>query len=99
MVWTTRAFLSRPWATTNGAILGTAKRSISSSQLTIERTKDSSRFLNRPPKEQLVFGTTMSDHMLTVEWNKEVGWASPKIVPYQNLSISPAASCLHYGKY
>lgn len=35
--------------------------------------------------------------MLTIEWNKQVGWESPKIVPYQNLSISPAASCLHYG--
>jgi hypothetical protein len=41
----------------------------------------------------------MSDHMLTVEWTKEGGWAAPKIIPYQNLSISPAASCLHYGEY
>ncbi len=41
----------------------------------------------------------MSDHMLTIEWNKVEGWASPKIVPYQNLSISPAASCLHYGTF
>ena len=76
-----------------------AFRSISSSQLTIERTKDSTRFDNRPAKEELQFGTTMSDHMLTVEWTKEGGWASPKIIPYQDLRISPAASCLHYGEY
>lgn len=94
MVLTTRAFLSK--RTTTWATI-CAKRCISSSQLTIERTTDSSRLLNRPPKEQLLFGTTMSDHMLTIEWNKQVGWESPKIVPYQNLSISPAASCLHYG--
>jgi branched-chain amino acid aminotransferase len=75
-----------------------ALRCISSSQLTIERTTDSSRFDNRPAKEELQFGATMSDHMLTVEWTTEGGWASPKIIPYQDLRISPAASCLHYGE-
>lgn len=74
-------------------------RTISSSQLTIERTTDSSRFDNRPSKEDLQFGLTMSDHMLTVEWTKDSGWGSPKIIPYQDLRIAPAASCLHYGTF
>lgn len=73
------------------------KRAISSSQLTVERTTDTSRFQNRPAKEKLMFGTTMADHMLMVEWTTKDGWGVPRIVPYQNLSISPAASCLHYG--
>lgn len=73
------------------------KRFISSSQLTVEKQTDSSRFEKRPAKENLLFGTTMSDHMLMVEWTTQDGWAAPKIVPYQNLSLSPAASCLHYG--
>jgi branched-chain amino acid aminotransferase len=73
-------------------------RAISSSLLTVEKVTDKSKFENRPKKEDLVFGTTMSDHMLTIEWNTTNGWEAPKIVPYQNLSISPAASSLHYGK-
>ena len=73
------------------------QRWISASQLTIERRADDTRFDNRPAKEDLVFGTTMSDHMLTIEWDKENKWSAPKIIPYQDLKISPAASCLHYG--
>eukprot|EP00978_Attheya_sp_CCMP212_P026746 scaffold88486_cov46-Attheya_sp.AAC.1 len=73
------------------------RRCISSSALTVERTVDTSRFETRPPKEELKFGTTMSDHMLMIEWNAETKWGAPRIVPHQNLSISPAASCLHYG--
>jgi hypothetical protein len=42
---------------------------------------------------------TLSDHMLTIEWTKEAKWGKPKIVPYQDLKISPAASSLHYGAY
>ena len=56
-----------------------------------------SRIENRPAKEDLAFGTTISDHMLMVEWEKEGGWKTPRIVPYQDLKISPAASSLHYG--
>jgi len=35
--------------------------------------------------------------MLTIEWNKEAGWGFPKIQPFGNLSIPPAASVLHYA--
>jgi len=73
-------------------------RMISASGLTIEKVNDDTRFKSRPAKEDLVFGTTLSDHMLTVQWDTTNDWSAPKIVPYQNLSISPAASCLHYGK-
>jgi branched-chain amino acid aminotransferase len=59
--------------------------------------KDASDFEKRPNKHDLVFGTTLSDYMLMVEWNREEKWLAPQIVPYQDLQISPAASCLHYG--
>jgi hypothetical protein len=75
-----------------------ARRSISSSQLTIEKVQDTVKFDKRPQKENLQFGTTLADHMLKVEWDKEEGWHAPAIVPYQDLKISPAASSLHYGK-
>jgi branched-chain amino acid aminotransferase len=72
-----------------------AKRCINSAALTIERTH-----APRPktPKEQLTFGKTMSDHMLVIPWDRRNSWSAPKIIPYQNLNISPAACALHYGE-
>jgi hypothetical protein len=35
--------------------------------------------------------------MLEIDWDAEKGWSVPKITPYHFLSISPAASSLHYG--
>ena len=64
----------------------------------MELKKDDTNFKNQPKKEELAFGQTMSDHMLKIEWNVESQWGAPKIVPYEDLRISPAASCLHYGK-
>jgi hypothetical protein len=78
---------------------GFQQRWISSSQLTVERRTDDSVFANRPAKEDLVFGTTLSEHMLMVEWDKDHQWGAPRIVPYQDLKISPAASSLHYGRF
>eukprot|EP00934_Nitzschia_sp_Nitz4_P003890 Nitzschia sp. Nitz4//scaffold20_size174350//157730//159097//NITZ4_002133-RA/size174350-processed-gene-0.119-mRNA-1//-1//CDS//3329541902//3880//frame0 len=75
----------------------TSLRSISYAQLTVDPTRDSSRLRNCPPKEQLEFGSVLADHMLTIEYTKEGGWSAPRIGPVQNLSISPASSCLQYG--
>jgi hypothetical protein len=75
------------------------RRWISASQLTVERSADDCVFASRPVKEDLVFGTTLSEHMLMVEWDKEHQWGAPRIVPYQDLKISPAASSLHYGRW
>eukprot|EP00532_Pseudo-nitzschia_australis_P002714 CAMPEP_0168182018 /NCGR_PEP_ID=MMETSP0139_2-20121125/11611_1 /TAXON_ID=44445 /ORGANISM="Pseudo-nitzschia australis, Strain 10249 10 AB" /LENGTH=401 /DNA_ID=CAMNT_0008102803 /DNA_START=161 /DNA_END=1363 /DNA_ORIENTATION=- len=72
-------------------------RFISSSDLKVDLKSDKSDFEKRPNKDDLVFGHTFSDHMLTIEWDTENGWSSPKIIPYQDLKISPAASSLHYG--
>jgi branched-chain amino acid aminotransferase len=33
------------------------------------------------PPSKLVFGKTFTDHMLTVDWNSNTGWAEPKIGP------------------
>lgn len=69
-----------------------SKRFISSANLTIEQTTDKTRFQNKPKQEDLTFGTTMSDHMLTIEWDSQNKWGTPKIVPFADLRISPAAS-------
>lgn len=76
-----------------------AKRAISSSKISIEKTQDLSRFANKPKNEDLQFGKTLSDHMLVIEWDKEHQWNDPKIIPYQDLRISPAATCLNYGMW
>jgi branched-chain amino acid aminotransferase len=67
---------------------------IQASQLQITRTDQPKDLV---PKEDLVFGTTFSDHMLEVDWYSGQGWTAPRIVPYQNFSMSPAASVLHYA--
>ena len=76
-----------------------AQRAISSSQLTVELSKDDTRFQNQLPKEKLAFGKTLADHMLMIEWDEKNKWSAPKIVPQQDLRLSPAAACLHYGTY
>jgi branched-chain amino acid aminotransferase len=35
--------------------------------------------------------------MLTIDWTEKDGWMDPEIVPYGDIHISPASSCLHYG--
>ena len=51
----------------------------------------------KPDWDNLVFGKHFSDHMLTIEWSEEHGWASPRISPLQNFSIHPAAKVFHYA--
>jgi len=63
-------------------------------KLTVQKTT-SPRI--KTPHQKLAFGKEFSDHMLTCDWNSEQGWEAPKIVPFGNLSISPASSALHYA--
>eukprot|EP01062_Namystynia_karyoxenos_P056182 TRINITY_DN47148_c0_g1_i1.p1 TRINITY_DN47148_c0_g1~~TRINITY_DN47148_c0_g1_i1.p1 ORF type:complete len:392 (+),score=132.53 TRINITY_DN47148_c0_g1_i1:88-1263(+) len=50
-----------------------------------------------PPLEKLVFGERFSTHMLKCDWDRQDGWGAPRIEPYADLSLSPAASSLHYA--
>lgn len=47
--------------------------------------------------ENLEFGKHVSDHMLICDYKNEE-WQTPQIVPYANLSMSPATLALHYGQ-
>lgn len=64
------------------------------SKLIVEKTKAPKPI---PSMDGILFGRTFTDHMLDVDWDAKNGWHAPKIVPYQNLSISPAAMVLHYA--
>lgn len=47
--------------------------------------------------DDLPFGKVFSDHMLWVDY-KNGKWGEPAIVPYGNISVSPALHTLHYGQ-
>jgi branched-chain amino acid aminotransferase len=50
-------------------------------------------------ESKLVFGKTFSDHMFMMEYIADRGgWQNPRVVPYQNLVLDPAAMVLHYGQ-
>jgi len=52
----------------------------------------------KPPVNKLAFGKVFTDHMLTIDWNKENGWAPPEIRPFENFSMHPGAKVLHYAQ-
>ena len=43
------------------------------------------------------FGQFMTDHMVRATWSEGEGWHSGELTAYGNISISPAASVLHYA--
>lgn len=50
------------------------------------------------PGAKLGFGHIFTDYMLVMPYDEGQGWHDPEIMPYGNISISPAAMCLHYGQ-
>lgn len=52
----------------------------------------------KPDPKTLKFGETFTDHMFIMEYTAGKGWHDGRIVPYGPLSLSPAATCLHYGQ-
>ncbi|MBQ9116992.1 MAG: branched-chain amino acid aminotransferase [Clostridia bacterium] len=53
----------------------------------------------KPKKgEKLSFGHIFTDHMFIMNYTEGKGWHDPRIVPFQNISLSPAAMVYHYGQ-
>ena len=52
----------------------------------------------KPPGDKLGFGQYYTDHMLIVEYDEGKGWHSPRIEPYHNIELDPAAKVFHYGQ-
>ena len=53
----------------------------------------------KPAKgEKLGFGHIFTDHMFVMNYTEGKGWHDPRIEPFQNLSLSPAAMVFHYGQ-
>ena len=52
----------------------------------------------KPDVSKIGFGTKFADYMFEMNYNPEKGWHDPKIVPYQDITVSPANTTLHYGQ-
>ena len=50
-----------------------------------------------PPSDQLGFGTVFTDHMFLMDYSADKGWHDARVVPYGPITMSPAASVLHYA--
>ena len=60
----------------------------------IERTTNP----KEKPTGKLGFGKVFTDHMFIMNYTNGKGWHDPRIVPYQDLTLSPAAMVFHYGQ-
>lgn len=65
--------------------------------LDIKLTRAATSKLSSIDFENLPFGKTFSDHMLTADY-ADGEWKNFEIVPYGEISLSPAISSLHYGQ-
>ena len=50
-----------------------------------------------PKEDELGFGKFFTDHMFIMDYDCEIGWHNARIVPFQNISLHPASTVLHYG--
>ncbi|XP_030767374.1 branched-chain-amino-acid aminotransferase, cytosolic [Sitophilus oryzae] len=52
----------------------------------------------KPDVADLKFGHVFTDHMMKVFYHKKLGgWQKPVIIPFENISLHPAAKVLHYA--
>jgi len=52
----------------------------------------------KPDQNKLGFGKHFTDHMFLMDYNKEQGWHDPRIVPFADISLSPACAVFHYAQ-
>lgn len=48
-------------------------------------------------ESRLGFGKIFTDHMFVMDYDPESGWHDARIVPYGDISLSPACAVFHYG--
>ena len=59
---------------------------------------DPTQLRTKPEVSELKFGQIFTDHMLKVFYHKQLGgWQKPVIIPFENISLHPAAKVLHYA--
>jgi len=67
-------------------------------ELEIQKVDSANRKEIPKDNSSLGFGQKFSDHMFMMEYERGKGWHSPRIEPYKQLQLDPAAMVLHYGQ-
>lgn len=62
--------------------------------ITITKTKAP----KEKPTGKLGFGKIFTDHMFMMNYTAGTGWHDARVVPYQDLTLSPASMVFHYGQ-
>lgn len=60
------------------------------------RIVESDKATRKLDEENLAFGRDFTDHMFLMDY-EDGQWKDPRIVPFSNIELSPAAIVLHYG--
>ena len=63
-------------------------------EIRIEKTQNPKA---KTDEKSLGFGQIFTDHMFLMDYTPEKGWFDARIIPFQNFSIHPASTVLHYG--
>ncbi len=66
--------------------------------LDIKITKTTTPKEKPQDESKLGFGKIFTDHMFIMNYTEGEGWHDARIVPYENISLSPAAMVFHYGQ-
>ena len=66
--------------------------------LDIQVTRTQTPLMKPREDEPLRFGRIFTDHMFMMDYTEGTGWHDARIVPFQNLSLSPAAMVFHYAQ-
>ncbi|HLT52081.1 MAG TPA: branched-chain amino acid aminotransferase [Arenibacter sp.] len=61
----------------------------------VERAKTSK--IDKIDFDNLAFGKVFTDHMMVSNY-RDGAWETPKIVPYQPITLDPSAKIFHYGQ-
>ena len=67
-------------------------------ELTVKKAEPGQMKPKPQDESQLGFGDIFTDHMFLMDYETGKGWYDPRIEPYRDLSIDPAAMVLHYGQ-
>lgn len=52
----------------------------------------------KPDEKHLGFGKIFTDHMFIMNYTEGQGWHDARIVPYGDITLSPASMVFHYGQ-
>ncbi len=64
-------------------------------EITITRTNSPKA---KPDQSKLGFGKIFTDHMFECDYDPEHGWHDARVVPFHDLSLSPACMVFHYAQ-